>query len=166
MNEENLVNEIVSKVMEKMESGTLNCKDTNNKVTKENYPLGEKMSDQIYSRTGKKLSTMTLQQVIDGELKAEDMRVSKETLLMQAQVSESAGNFAFARNLKRAAELIEVPDDKVLNIYNALRPYRSTKQELYAIADELEQKYNCVINAEFIREATDVCEKRNQLRKD
>ena len=35
---------------------------------------------------------------------------------------------------KRQAELIAVPDDRLLEIYNALRPYRSTKQELLDIA--------------------------------
>ena len=44
--------------------------------------------------------------------------------------------------MRRAAELIAVPDTRVLEIYNALRPYRSTKVELLAIADELEDKYN------------------------
>ena len=34
---------------------------------------------------------------------------------------------------------------RVLEIYNALRPYRSTKQELLDIADELEGKYNCKV---------------------
>ncbi len=37
-------------------------------------------------------------------------------------------------NFERAAELTAVPDDRILEIYNALRPYRSTKEELLAIA--------------------------------
>lgn len=165
MNKENLIDEIIDRVKRELNSNVCNVNECSTGVNKNNYPLGEKMPQNIYSQTGKQLSSMTLQQVINGELKAEDMRVSKETLLMQAEVSESVGNYAFARNLKRAAELIAVPDEKVLNIYNALRPYRSTKEELYKIADELEFEYNCIINAKFIREATDVCEKRGKLRK-
>ncbi len=30
-------------------------------------------------------------------------------------------------NFERAAELTAVPDDRILEIYNALRPYRSTR---------------------------------------
>lgn len=44
-------------------------------------------------------------------------------------------------NFERAAELTAVPDDRILEIYNALRPYRSTKDELMAIADDLENRY-------------------------
>jgi propanediol dehydratase small subunit len=68
--------------------------------------------------------------------------------------------------MRRAAELIAVPDDQLLIIYNSLRPYRSTKAELYGIADELEQKYKCTVNAAFIREAADVYEKRGRLKAD
>ena len=83
---------------------------------------------------------------------------------MQAQVAESVGRDAFASNLRRAAELIAVPDKRILEIYNSLRPYRSTKAELYAIADELENQYNCKINAAFVREAADVYERRGRLK--
>ena len=83
---------------------------------------------------------------------------------MQAQVAESVGRDAFASNLRRAAELIAVPDKRILEIYNALRPYRSTKAELYQIADELENQYNCKINAAFVREAADVYALRGRLR--
>ena len=44
-------------------------------------------------------------------------------------------------NFERAAELTAVPDDRILEIYNALRPYRSTQAELLAIADDLEHRY-------------------------
>jgi propanediol dehydratase small subunit len=59
---------------------------------------------------------------------------------------------------------VAIPDARVLEIYNALRPYRSTKRELLAIADEMEAKYNAKINAAFVREAADVYERRNRLR--
>ena len=93
-------------------------------------------------------------------------RIAPETLELQAQIAESVGRNAFARNLRRAAELIAVPDTRVLEIYNALRPYRSTKVELLAIADELEDKYNAKVNAQLVREAAELYEKRDRLRKD
>lgn len=85
---------------------------------------------------------------------------------MQAQIAESVNRDSFARNLRRASELIAVPDARILEIYNSLRPYRSTKAELIAIAEELENKYKAVVNAQFIREAAELYEKRDRLRKD
>jgi propanediol dehydratase small subunit len=57
-----------------------------------------------------------------------------------------------------------VSDERILQIYNALRPYRSTKAELLAIADELEHQYGAKINAEFVREAAAVYEARGRLK--
>lgn len=133
-------------------------------VGKDQYPLGEKVPDKIKSATGKALSDFSLDKVEAGTLGAEDFRIAPETLEMQAQVADSVGRESFARNLRRAAELIAVPDEQLLAVYNALRPYRSTKAELYAIADELQTKYRCTINAAFIREAADVYEKRGRLK--
>lgn len=48
-------------------------------------------------------------------------------------------------NFERAAELTAVPDDRILEIYNALRPYRSTCAELLAIADDLEHRYRTTL---------------------
>ena len=92
------------------------------------------------------------------------MRIAPETLEMQAQVAESVGREAFAGNLRRAAELIAVPDDRLLEIYNALRPYRSTKQELLDIAAELDG-YKATVAASLVREAAEVYEKRGRLKK-
>ena len=93
------------------------------------------------------------------------MRISPETLEMQAQVAESVNREAFAGNLRRAAELIAVPDDRLLEIYNALRPYRSSKQELIDIANELDQKYGAKTAAALVREAADVYDQRGRLKK-
>lgn len=49
-------------------------------------------------------------------------------------------------------------------MYNALRPFRSTKAELLEMSDELENKYNAKITAAYVREAADVYEKRKKLR--
>lgn len=172
MDQEKLLKQIIEEVMKNINTaGTCDTApksscETAGKIDASSYPLGEKISDRIKSPTGKLLSDMTLDKVINGEIKANDMRISPATLELQAQVAESVGRDAFARNLKRASELIAVPDERVLEIYNALRPYRSTKSELYAIADELENKYNCKVNSAFIREAADVYEVRGRLKQD
>lgn len=138
---------------------------TGDHVTKEQYPLGEKIPEKVLSASGKKLSDMKIEQIYDGTLTAEDMRISPATMEMQAQVSESANNAAFATNLRRAAELIAVPDERLLEMYNALRPYRSTKQELIDMAEELENKYSAFNSAKLVREACAVYEKRDRLKK-
>lgn len=171
MNQDLLIKQIVEEVLKNMNSTNINevsdiVKDVlkNDNVTSANYPLGEKMPEKIKSQSGIKLSDVTLDKVIKGEIGSKDIRISKETLELQAQVAESVGRSAFAQNLRKAAELIEVPDDRILEIYDALRPYRSTKQELYDIADELKNKYGCTINAEFVIEAANVYEQRGRLK--
>lgn len=166
MDQEQLMKQLVQQVLQAMGGSAAPTASCAGKVSAADYPLSEKIPDKIYSPTGKRLADMSFEQILNGQLTAEDMRIAPETLEMQAQVAESVGRAAFARNLRRAAELIAVPDDRVLEIYNALRPYRSTKAELYAIADELQNTYNCKINAAFVREAADVYEVRGRLKKD
>lgn len=134
------------------------------KMTAKEYPLATKVPDIINTPTGRKLNEITLESVMAGEIKPEDIRISKETLEMQAQIAEEMNRYAMARNFRRAGELISVPDERVLEIYNALRPYRSTKEELLKIADELEEKYDAKVNADFVREAAQVYEDRKKLR--
>jgi len=46
-----------------------------------------------------------------------------------------------------------------------MRPHVSTKEDLLAIADELEQKYDASINAALVREAAEVYEGRKMLKR-
>ncbi|MBQ9489432.1 MAG: diol dehydratase small subunit [Lachnospiraceae bacterium] len=172
MNQEELT-KLVNDVLKSLAaSGTVNmggsqtAAPAGGKVTKDQYPLAEKAPHLVKTVTGVNFSDITFEKVINGEITGDDLRISPEVLEMQAQVSESAGNAAFATNLRRAKELIPVPDDRLIEIYNALRPYRSTKQELLDIADELEGKYNAKVCAAFVRESANVYEIRDRLRKD
>ena len=101
---------------------------------------------------------------MEGEIEADEIRVTPEILEYQAQIAESIGRPQLAANMRRAAELTAVPDDRILEIYNTLRPDRATKDELLEIADELENEYDAQINAELIREAADVYETRGRLK--
>ena len=49
--------------------------------------------------------------------------------------------------------------------YFTMRPNMSTKDELLGIADELENEYEARINADLVREAAEVYERRGRLRK-
>ncbi|MBM7866976.1 diol dehydratase small subunit [Heliobacterium gestii] len=131
---------------------------------KADYPLATKRPELLKSPTGKKLSDITLDNVLSGTVSADDVRITPETLRMQAEIAEGVGRVQFAANLRRAAELTAIPDARILEIYNAMRPYRSTKAELLAIADELDNKFAAKINAAFVREAAEVYERRNRLK--
>ncbi len=165
MNNDQLIEKMVREVLTSMQKDTTTQTVSNNEVTRDDYPLGKKVPEKIKTKTGIKLSDLTLDKVISGEITAEDITISPETLRMQGQIAASAKRDTFAMNLNRASELIAVPDERILEIYNSMRPYRSTKKELYDIADELENKYGCKINAEFIREAASVYENRGRLKK-
>lgn len=124
------------------------------------YPLSDH-PDHVETPDGTKLSEITLEAVVEGDIDGEELVIAPETLEKQATVAENAGRPQLARNFRRAAELTAVPDDRILEIYNALRPSGAKKEELHAIADELEDEYGAAINAEHVREAAEVYEERN-----
>jgi propanediol dehydratase small subunit len=129
------------------------------------YPLSMKRKDLVHSAGGLTLDDITLAKVAAGEIKFEDIKIKPETLDFQAQIAESVDRPALAANLRRAAEMTRIPDARVLEIYNSLRPYRCTKKEMLDIADELESRYQAAVCAAFVREAADVYEKNNRLKK-
>ena len=166
MDQELLMRQIVEQVMAAMSGAApaASAPVAKGSVSAAQYPLAEHMPEKIKTPTGKAFGDLSYEKIINGELTSDDMRISPETLEMQAQVAESVGREAFAGNLRRAAELIAVPDERLLEIYNALRPYRSTKQELLDIAAELDG-YKAVVAAGLVREAAEVYEKRGRLKK-
>lgn len=127
------------------------------------YPLGEYEKDSIRSKTGKGLNDITLEEIKKGNIGADDIKISKDTLEKQAQVAKNADNLELAMNFERAAELVDIPDDLILSMYNKLRPNRSTKEELINLADELKNKYNAVNCGNLVLEAAKIYEKRGVL---
>ena len=127
------------------------------------YPLGEYEKDRVKSKTGKKLDEITLDAVLKNQISSEDIKISKETLKAQGQVASEAGNVPMEKNFERAAELVDVPDDVILQMYDKLRPNRSTKLELVMMAQELIEKYGAKSCARLVMEAAEVYEKRGIL---
>ena len=130
---------------------------------KSNYPLGVKEADTITSKTGKRLDEITLDEVKKGNITAEDIKISSEMLKRQGQVAHEADNPQMEANFERASELVNVPDDVILNMYNKLRPNRSTKRELVLMAQELLEKYHAPHCAKLVLEAAEIYEKRGIL---
>lgn len=127
------------------------------------YPLGVYERENVKSKTGKKMIDITLEGVIKNQITAEDIKISKEVLEEQGNIAKSCGNAAMQKNFKRAAELVDVPDEIILKMYDKLRPNRSTKAELVCIAEELSQKYKAKQCADLVMEAVKVYEKRGIL---
>jgi propanediol dehydratase small subunit len=122
------------------------------------YPLGGGGSG-IRTPGGLALDDLALD---DERVTREELRATPETLRLQAEVAEAAGRAALGANLRRAAELADVPHDVVLELYTALRPRRATAEELEAWAVRLEQA-GAVFTAAFVREAAEVYAARGLL---
>lgn len=130
------------------------------------YPLSNRRPELLRTPSGKTLDDITLEAVLDKRITAEDLRITPETLELQAQIAEQTERPQMAENLRRAGELTRVPDERLLEIYAALRPGASTKEQLLAIAQELEESHAAPVNAALVREAADVYERRDCLAAD
>jgi propanediol dehydratase small subunit len=126
------------------------------------YPLGEKRPDLVSTPSGLALDDVTIDAMREGRLTWEDLRATPETLRRQAAVAGAAGRSALSDNLGRAAELASIPSETILEIYTALRPHRSTEEQLVACVERLEAA-DAPMTAEFLREAVEVYAKRGLL---
>ncbi|MDT2830810.1 diol dehydratase small subunit [Vagococcus carniphilus] len=163
---------LIKKIKEQMElseegQGSVATQPSFEKTMDRNdYPLYEKHPDLVRAPSGKKLADITLDSVLANEVNTQDLRVTKETLKYQGEIAADAGRGAIQQNFARAAELTVIPDDRLLEMYGALRPYRSSKQELLDMAQELEDKYQATITANFFKEAANYYEVRKKLKGD
>ena len=105
----------------------------------------------------------TVEAALDGKLRLSDLRMEPATLAHQAVVAEEGGNPQLAENLLRAAELATIDDEDVMNLYEALRPHRSTTDELEALRVSLETR-GAARCAELVRQAAVVYARRGLLR--
>ncbi len=169
MSQQDMIAAIVKEVLAELNggNGSASAPEANGSksmTTRLTIPMSEKRPELVKTATGKSLDDITLEAVVSGAVKAEEIRITPQTLEYQAQIAESISRPQLANNMRRAGELTNVPDARMLEIYNALRPNRSTKAELLAIADELENQYGAKVCANFVREAAGVYEARDVLK--
>jgi propanediol dehydratase small subunit len=126
------------------------------------YPLGSRRPDLVRTPSGLPLEGVTLDAAREGSLAAGDTRATASTLLLQAEVARAAGRLQLADGIERAAELTGVPDEELLAIYTALRPGRSSAEELTGWASRLDE-LGAVRSATFVREAAAVYADRRLL---
>ncbi len=133
---------------------------------KKDYPLLEKHPEMLKSMTGRPIEELTIDNVLSGKVTMQDGRIHKDTLLLQAEIAQSAGDIQIAANLRRAAELTNVPDEFILQAYNTIRPFRGSIEDINAIADTLEKEYDAAETADFVREAGEILRVSKRLKGD
>jgi propanediol dehydratase small subunit len=124
------------------------------------YPFYERAHERLRLPDGRPVSALSLESLTEGAIEAADLGIHPETLAAQAEVAEEAGFKQLAENLRRAAELAAVPDERILEIYDALRPGRADRDRLEEIARELEEQYRAPRTAAFVREGAAMVEVR------
>ena len=131
------------------------------KLTTADYPLAEKRPDLIRGPRGKPLADITLDAVMAGDVALEDLRITPEALNLQAEVALSARRPMLAENFERASELVDVPQDFIMQVYELLRPGRAKdKAPLLEAARTLRETYRAERMAAFVEEAAAVYERR------
>lgn len=129
--------------------------------TRADYPLAETQPEEISGTRGKRLSDITLDAVLAGDVTMEDLRITPDALNAQAEISRDAGRSALALNFERAAELVNVPQDFIMEVYELLRPGRAaSKQQLLDAAATLRAAYGAARIAAFVEEAAETYEQR------
>ena len=129
------------------------------------YPTAEKCPDQVRGQRGKSLEALTLEAAMSGEIEMADLRITPEALLRQAQIARSVGRAALAANLERAAEMAALPQDRIMQIYELLRPGRArTPEALQSAAAELRNDWGAPALAAFVEEAAELYARRGLFR--
>lgn len=129
--------------------------------TRADYPLAETQPEAISGTRGKRLSDITLDAVLAGDVTMEDLRITPDALNAQAEISRDAGRSSLALNFERAAELVNVPQDFIMEVYELLRPGRAaSKQKLLDAATTLRTVYGAARIAAFVEEAAETYEQR------
>lgn len=130
------------------------------------YPLAEKRPETIKGARGKTLPDITLDAVMSGDVTIEDLRITPAALSAQAEIARAAGRPRLADNFLRAADLVAVPQDVVMQAYELLRPGRAkSKDDLTDMARLMRDTYKAERIAGFIEEAAKVYEERGLFNK-
>lgn len=125
------------------------------------YPVSEKAPERVRTPSGKPLSALTLEAVLSGEIGPEDVAITPEALLLQARIARAAGRATLAENFERAADLVRVPQELILDTYELLRPGRARDaQQLLERATLLRRDYGAERVAALIEEAAAVYTRR------
>ena len=128
------------------------------------YPVGEQQPERVRSRHGHALADLTLDNLLAGTVAASDFGITAAGLRLQADVAERAGRPNLAANLRRGAELVDIPDAELFEIYELLRPRRANQAaDLRAAAARLRERYQAEAIAHLLEEAAAAYARRGIL---
>lgn len=138
---------------------------TDRPFTAADYPLAETRPDRIRGPRGKPVSDLTLDKLVAGEVAMDDLRITPEALFAQAEIARDAGRPTLGANFERAAEMVGLPQELIMEIYELLRSGRAAgKPPLLAAARRLRENYGAERLAAFVEEAAEVYERRGLFR--
>ena len=129
------------------------------------FPTAETMPGKVTGLRGKSLDTLTLDSALSGELEMEDLRITPDALLRQAEIARSVGRSALAMNFERAAEMTRLPQEEVMKIYELLRPGRARAlAELEEAAERLRHDFEAPRLASVVLQAAELYARRGMYR--
>ena len=127
----------------------------------EDYPLAENRPDLVHDPDGRPLDDITFEKVVAGDIDMTSLRITPDALKLQAEIARAAGRPTLAANFERAAELVNVPQEVIMEVYELLRPGRAgSKDPLIAAARRLREEFGAERMASFVEEAAAVYERR------
>ena len=136
------------------------------KLTQKDYPIAETQPSKVKGKRGIALSELTMDAVLEGRVALEDLQITPEALLKQAEIAKSVGRATLSGNFERAAEMNKLPNSEVMEIYELLRPGRAgSKSALLEAANKIRSRYSAEGLAEFIEEAAEFYDKRGLFKK-
>ena len=136
------------------------------KLTQKDYPIAETQPSKVKGKRGIALSELTMDAVLEGRVALEDLQITPEALLRQAEIAKSVGRATLSGNFERAAEMNKLPNSEVMEIYELLRPGRAgSKSTLLEAAQKIRSRYSAEGLAEFIEEAAEFYDKRGLFKK-
>ena len=136
------------------------------KLTQKDFPIAETQPSKVKGKRGIALSELTMDAVLEGRVALEDLQITPEALLKQAEIAKSVGRATLSDNFERAAEMNKLPNSEVMEIYELLRPGRAgSKSTLLEAAQKIRSRYSAEGLAEFIEEAAEFYDKRGLFKK-
>jgi len=136
------------------------------KLNQQDFPIAETRPSEVKGKRGMALSELTIEAILEGTVGLDDLQITSEALLQQAEIAKSAGRKTLSENFERAAEMNNLPNSEVMEIYELLRPGRAESMStLLGAAKKIRNKYQAERLAKFIEEAAEFYDKRGLFKK-
>ena len=128
------------------------------------YPLSENAAESVRAKSGRALSEITLEALERGDLVLDDISIAPETLHLQAAIARECRHETMAHAFDRAAEMVAIPHDVLLECYEILRPGRARRpDDIHALSKRIREDFGAVRTADFMDEAAEAYVRRGMF---